>query len=264
MVGEPGECGVDCIRAPRERRVLDLRPHLAEQLAQRLRVLGREGVERVLARFVREQSALGRDGVNLVGLLGRILRGTAAGEEHHGDCERTAHAPVVAAGGERQSRRKGLPDPCLGLTVGWGTSGNAVFDTDEEAHMLKRLAIPLTLLTALVAALALGSVPALAKDGDVLARGACTGRSTAKLKLSPENGRIEIEFEVDQNRTGVPWKVVLTRNGSTAARLTRVTRAPSGSFTAQRVLGDAAGADVVRATASRNGERCTASATFRG
>jgi hypothetical protein len=130
--------------------------------------------------------------------------------------------------------------------------------------MLKRFAIPLTLLTALVAALSLGSVPALAKDGDVLARGACTGKSTAKLKLSPENGRIEIEFEVDQNRSGVPWKVVLSRNGSTAARLTRVTRAPSGSFTTRRVLGNAAGADLVRATATRNGERCSAHATFRG
>jgi hypothetical protein len=57
---------------------------------------------------------------------------------------------------------------------------------------------------------------------------------------------------------------VLIRNGSTAVRLTRVTRAPSGSFTARRVLGNAAGADVVRATATRNGERCSARATFRG
>jgi hypothetical protein len=137
-------------------------------------------------------------------------------------------------------------------------------DNDEEAYMLKRFVIALTLLTSLLAALALGAVPALAKDGDVLARGTCTGRSTAKLKLSPEDGRIEVEFEVHQNRTGVPWKVVLIRNGSTAVRLTRVTRAPSGSFTARRVLGNAAGADVVRATATRNGERCSARATFRG
>ena len=36
-------------------------------------------------------------------------------------------------------------------------------------------------------------------------------RETAKLKLSAENGRIEVEFEVDQNRNGVPWTVVLRR-----------------------------------------------------
>jgi len=105
--------------------------------------------------------------------------------------------------------------------------------------------------------------PAAAKDGDVLVRGTCTGASAAKLKLSAENGRIEVEFEVDQNRNGVPWTVVLTRNGTRVARLVRVTRAPSGSFAARRVIANAAGADVVRATAQRRGETCTARATWR-
>lgn len=130
--------------------------------------------------------------------------------------------------------------------------------------MLNRLGISIALLAAVGAALALGAVPALAKDGDVLARGTCTGATAAKLKLSPENGRIEVEFEVDQNRNGVRWNVVLTRNGTKVAQLVRVTRGPSGSFTARRVLGNAAGADVIRATASRSGERCSARATFRG
>ena len=66
-----------------------------------------------------------------------------------------------------------------------------------------------TVLTTIVSAtalalLALGS-PAFAKDGDVLVRGTCTANSTSKLKLSAEDGRIEVEFEVDQNRNGVPW-----------------------------------------------------------
>jgi hypothetical protein len=128
--------------------------------------------------------------------------------------------------------------------------------------MTKRPAVLMAALTAVLAALTLGAGPALAKDGDVLVRGSCTGASTAKLKLSTENGRIEIEFEVDQNRNRVPWRVVLTRNGVKVAQFTRVTRAPSGSFAARRLVTNGAGADVVRATATRNGERCSARATF--
>ena len=124
----------------------------------------------------------------------------------------------------------------------------------RHAAMVVGLCGALVLLT-------LGS-PALAKDGDVLVRGTCSGSSTAKLKLSEEDGRIEVEFEVDQNRNGVAWTVVLTRNGARVARLVRVTRAPSGSFEARRVLANPAGADVVRATAQRRGESCSARATW--
>ncbi len=35
-----------------------------------------------------------------------------------------------------------------------------------------------------------------------------------KLKLSPENGRIEVEFEIDQNINGQIWNVRLKRNGN--------------------------------------------------
>ena len=128
--------------------------------------------------------------------------------------------------------------------------------------MSKRTVVLTIVSLAALALLALGS-PALAKDGDVVVRGTCTGKSTSKLKLSTENGRIEAEFEVDQNRNGVKWTVVLTRNGTRVANLTRVTRAPSGSFTARRLIANAAGADVVRATAHRAGETCSARATFR-
>ena len=51
------------------------------------------------------------------------------------------------------------------------------------------------------------------KDGDVFVRGTCTGVTTSKLKLSEEDGRIEVEFEVDQNRSGVRWNVSLFQNG---------------------------------------------------
>jgi hypothetical protein len=124
----------------------------------------------------------------------------------------------------------------------------------------RSVALTAVSLTAL-ALLALGS-PALAKVGDVLVRATCTGKSTSKLKLSAENGRIEVEFEVDQNRNGVKWNVVLTRNAARVTQLTRVTRAPSGSFEVRKVIANRTGADVVRATARRAGESCTARATF--
>jgi hypothetical protein len=126
---------------------------------------------------------------------------------------------------------------------------------------MKRTLI-LTTLCGMLAALAAGA-PASAKDGDIRVTGTCSGPSSAKLKLSEENGRIEVEFEVDQNRNGVRWNVVLKRNGVQVARLARVTKAPSGSFSARKVVANSAGADVIRATATRGGETCSAKATFR-
>jgi hypothetical protein len=105
---------------------------------------------------------------------------------------------------------------------------------------------------------------ALAKNPrDIRVAGTCTGASTAKVKLSPENGRIEVEFEADQNRNGVSWKWGLARNGTTIASGTAVTKAPSGSFSVRRLISNAAGPDRITFRARRaNGEVCTARATF--
>ena len=122
-----------------------------------------------------------------------------------------------------------------------------------------------TLLAVLGLAIALVSAPAgVAKDReDVRVRGTCTANSTSKLKLSDEDGRIEVEFEVDQNRSGVRWNVALFQNGKRIARLTRVTRAPSGSFEARVVAPNRAGTDRFVARATRaSGETCSARASF--
>ena len=119
------------------------------------------------------------------------------------------------------------------------------------------------LLSAVVLATAAFPAASLAKDGDVRRAGTCSGASSVKLKLSPENGRIETELEVDQNRNGVRWTVVLRRNGTRVARTTAVTRAPSGSFEVRRLLANGAGADTItgRAT-SPSGEVCRVRATL--
>jgi hypothetical protein len=124
-----------------------------------------------------------------------------------------------------------------------------------------------TMLAALVLGaaltLALAASPASAKRGDVRVAGTCTKASSSKLELSDEGGRIEVEFEVDQNRNGVRWTVGLDQNGARLARLARTTRAPSGSFEARVVAPNTPRADrfVARAT-SPAGEVCTARATF--
>jgi hypothetical protein len=120
----------------------------------------------------------------------------------------------------------------------------------------------ITLATALVALVPFAAT-ATAKDGDVRRGGSCTGSTSAKIKLSPEDGRIETEFEVDQNRTGVTWKVVLRRNGEVAARTQGTTAGRSGSFEIRRVLDDSPGSDSISARAvSPSGEVCTAQASI--
>jgi hypothetical protein len=114
------------------------------------------------------------------------------------------------------------------------------------------------------AVLVLWAVPAVpAKDReDVRVAGTCTGASSSKLKLSDEDGRIEVEFEVDQNRVGVRWRVVLRQNGRVVRRTTRVTRRPSGSFEARLLAANRPGPDRFAATATRAGETCRAAASF--
>jgi hypothetical protein len=117
--------------------------------------------------------------------------------------------------------------------------------------------------TAVLAAALVAAPAGVAKDGDVRVSGTCTKSSTSKLKLSGEDGRVEVEFEVDQNRNGVRWSVVLFQSGGRIARLTRITKPPSGSFEARLLAPNGPGSDSFRVRAtSASGEVCTARASF--
>jgi hypothetical protein len=131
----------------------------------------------------------------------------------------------------------------------------------KGAPMLNARVIPLAaVLTISGAVLAVAPV-ASAKNGDgVRVSGVCMHKSTSNLKLSGEDGKVEVEFQVDQNRNGVPWKVSLRRNGSIVTSTTATTRSPSGSFSLRRVIPGAHGTFV--AIATRSGETCTARASF--
>ena len=116
------------------------------------------------------------------------------------------------------------------------------------------------MIATVVLALLIGgsAVPTLAKDGDVIRRGRCSGASDWKLKLSEENGRIEVEYEVDQNRVGDTWRVRIRHDDDLVFTGTRTTRAPSGSFEVRILQRDRAGDDVFRGRAVnlRTGEVC--------
>ena len=121
-------------------------------------------------------------------------------------------------------------------------------------------------LAALVTAVVLVSAMPVAAGGDreVIRTGSCSRSSDWKLKLKLDDGRIETEFEVDQNRVGQRWGVALRRDGARFFRGIRTTRAPSGSFEVERRPRNTAGPSriVGRAVNLRSGEVCRGAATI--
>jgi hypothetical protein len=117
-----------------------------------------------------------------------------------------------------------------------------------------------TIAAAVAVAAALGATTAqaaTAKHGDgVRVAGTCSDTSTSKLKVKRDNGRLQVEFEVDQNRNAVPWTVELRKDGRLVFQGTRLTAAPSGSFSFERRIAGTTG--IIKARATRNGEVCSA------
>ena len=95
-------------------------------------------------------------------------------------------------------------------------------------------------------------------NGDVITRGSCSGQSDWKLKVKPDNSRLELEFEVDSNVNGQSWNVRIKQNGVRIFAGTRVTQGPSGSFDLTRRPNDSVGTDrfVARAKNPSTGETC--------
>jgi hypothetical protein len=133
-------------------------------------------------------------------------------------------------------------------------------------------ALTLSVILALLA-----PAPALARDGgdgggdgggggdrpQVRVAGNCGHGATSKLKLKGEDGMIEVEFEVDHNRAGTPWRIAIVREGRVVWRGRARTHGPSGSFSVSRMISDYSGADRVAARAlGPRGLSCVAVATL--
>ena len=126
--------------------------------------------------------------------------------------------------------------------------------------MKKLSLIGIAALVAVLLAFASTALAAGDKGGrGIVKTGTCSAGSTWKLKAKADDGRIESEFEVDQNRVGRRWRVTLVRNGSTVFSGIRTTLAPSGSFSLHRLLAAAPASRIVAtAKAMRGGETCRA------
>lgn len=126
--------------------------------------------------------------------------------------------------------------------------------------MRKGIALALATVVALLAP----AGAAVAGDRDVIREGSCGRSSDWKLKLSREDGGIEVEFEVDQNVTGDRWRVRIRHDGDVAFRGVRTTRGASSSFEVRIVENDRAGTDRFRGKALNlsTGEVCVGAASL--
>ena len=102
------------------------------------------------------------------------------------------------------------------------------------------------LVAALVLAVAIPALsagPAQASGGEVRRTGSCTGSAEVKIKAKHDDGRIELEAEVDSNRIGQVWRWSIRHNGTVSFRGRAITRAPSGSFEVERRALNVSGLD---------------------
>jgi hypothetical protein len=127
-----------------------------------------------------------------------------------------------------------------------------------------------TIAAAASIALLVGAGPAVAGDGDddnggsgggggddrVIRVGSCTGSADWKLKVKTDDGRLEVEGEVDSNQTGQRWAWTIRHNGGVSVRGTSRTTGRSGSFSVERTIVNLPGTDRVVFRAVHAGQVC--------
>jgi hypothetical protein len=121
------------------------------------------------------------------------------------------------------------------------------------------LAVPALVLVTLVP-------PAVAGDDDdrIERNGSCSAGTDWKIKAKSDDGRIEVEAEIDSNKVGQSWRWKFKHNGTVFSRGTSTTSAPSGSFEVERKPANLAGTDqfVFRAVHPGSGEVCRATVSW--
>ncbi|MGZ6545123.1 MAG: hypothetical protein ACXVEI_07405 [Actinomycetota bacterium] len=107
------------------------------------------------------------------------------------------------------------------------------------------------------------AAPRAAAAPSVAHHGSCSAQADWKLKVAPENGRLQVEFEVEHATAGDHWQVTIKENGSQLVSSTKVVQADR-SFHVKHRAHDTSGADrfVARETNASSGESCVGKVTF--
>lgn len=124
--------------------------------------------------------------------------------------------------------------------------------------------ISTSLAVAALAASLFAPTAAQAGDRQVIRTGGCSAAADWKVKVSPENGRLEVEYEIDANRRAQRWQVRLFHGPRRMHEVVRTTRGRSGSFSVRDLARNTAGADRFRIRAVRVGgdQRCVGRVRF--
>jgi hypothetical protein len=138
----------------------------------------------------------------------------------------------------------------------------------QEAAMQinTRTKLLMTAAAIMTAPVVAAATPAFASGGGggagVTASGACTNGGHFKLKAKHDDGKIELEYQVDSNRAGQVWAVRITDNGAVVVSRNATTAGPSGSFTIQKKIKNRAGSDKIKAHATFKNRTCKGAVTL--
>jgi hypothetical protein len=131
---------------------------------------------------------------------------------------------------------------------------------------LRRKAAALMISTLALSALTIGPASAHGDDDDneIRRNGSCSAGTDWKIKAKSDDGRIEVEAEIDSNKVGQTWTWKFKHNGSVFSKGRSTTTGPSGSFEVERKPADFAGTDhfVFRAVYPSSGEVCRATVSW--
>ncbi len=104
--------------------------------------------------------------------------------------------------------------------------------------------------------------PAIAGDDRVERTGSCSEGARWDLKVKTDNGRLEVEGEVDSNQNGQQWSWKFRHNGKVSAKGKKSTAGPSGSFSVERRMVNLQGTDKVVFVARHDGQTCRGVVNF--
>jgi hypothetical protein len=129
--------------------------------------------------------------------------------------------------------------------------------TNSTTRLARSLVVGVALAGLSVGTLAVGAAAGAGDDDDrVIRTGSCSAGADWKLKVKTDDGRLEVEGEIDSNVAGQRWRWTIRHNGSVSDRGVGTTTPRSGSFEVERKIVDLAGTDRVVFRAVRDGQTC--------